>query len=111
MDSWHNKSRIKHLHRQQNLNWNHVCAKMYENMKYKEFYFFTIYNSTIVYFDISKNAKCYPTTGSVYSTREKKKRTVETVKIQQKPIASIANCVVLRQREAHSPCRQLCLGC
>lgn len=79
MDSWHKKGRKKHLNRQQNLNLNHVSAKMYGNMKYKELYFFRIYKSTIVYFDISKNKKkCYPTTGSVYSTRRscKKSKTI-----------------------------------
>lgn len=42
------------MNRQQNINLNHVSAKMYGNMKYREFYFFRIYKSTIVYFDISK---------------------------------------------------------
>lgn len=68
------------MNRQQNINLNHVSAKMYGNMKYREFYFFRIYKSTIVYFDISKKTttKCYPTTGSVYSTRRscKKSKTI-----------------------------------
>lgn len=39
------------------MNLNHVSAKMYGNMKYKELYFFRIYKRTIIYFDISKNNK------------------------------------------------------
>lgn len=54
---------------------------MYENVKYKEFYFFTIYKSTIVYFDNSKRKLLSDNRVSLLHYKQNK--TVETVTIQK----------------------------